>query len=220
MFHMKRIGILFVVLLTLTACGSGAASVEGEQNEIASETERMEITDDYAEDALPVTQQLALGSLLLEETDLAVDPDQTLDLVPYWKLYKSLLESDTTAPEELDALVNEIQEIMTAGQVNYIAGLQLTQEDMTTLAEELGIMRPEGMEEGAAGGQGGLGGGLGGGGGTSEEGIPGEGEATMDPELMATKQAEREAIGGEQSSRMTIPLLEALISLLERKAGS
>ena len=223
MSHMKRIGILFVVLLTLTACGSSAVSVEGEQNEISGETERMEITDDYAEDALPVTQQLALGSLLLEETDLAVDPDQALDLVPYWKLYKSLLESDTTAPEELDALVNEIQEIMTADQVNYIAGLQLTQEDMTTLAEELGIvdqMRPEGMEEGAAAGQGGLGGGLGGGGGMSEEGIPGEGEATMDPELMATKQAEREAVGGEQSSRMTIPLLEALISLLEGKVGN
>lgn len=219
MSHMKRFGILFVVLLTLTACGSGDAGVDGEQNEIAGETERMEITDDYAEDALPVTQQLALGSLLLEETDLAVDPEQALDLVPYWKLYKSLLESDTTAPEELDALVNEIQEIMTAGQVNYIAGLQLIQEDMTTLAEELGIvdqMRPEGMEEGAAAGQGGLGGG----GGTSEEGIPGEGEATMDPELMATKQAEREAVGGEQSSRMTIPLLEALISLLEGKVGS
>ena len=196
MSHMKRIGILIVVLLMLTACGSGDASVDGEQNEIAGETERMEITDSYAEDALPVTQQLALGSLLLEETDLAVNPEQALDLVPYWKLYKSLLENDTTAPEELDALVNEIQEIMTADQVNYIAGLQLTQEDMTTLAEELGIvdqMRPEGMEEGAAEGQGGLGGGLGGGGGTSEEGIPGEGETTMDPELMATKQAEREA---------------------------
>ena len=216
MSYMKRIGMLFVVLLMLTACGSNTAVVD--------EINKMELTADYAEDALSVAQQLTLGSLLLEETDLAVDAEQALDLVPYWKLYKSLLESDTTASEELEALVKEIQEIMTDDQVNYIADLQLTQEDMTTLVEELGIvdqtMRPEGMEEGAAAGQGGLGGGLGGGGGTPEEGIPGEGDATMDPELIATKQAEREAAGGGQSSRMTIPLLEALISLLEGKAGS
>jgi hypothetical protein len=38
---------------------------------------------------------------------------------------------------------------------------------------------------------------------------------------MATMQAEREAAGGvRQSNRMTIPLVDALISLLEEKAGS
>ena len=97
MSYMKRIGILFVVLLMLTACGSNTAAVD--------EIDKTELNADYAEDALSVAQQLTLGSLLLEETDLAVDAEQALDLVPYWKLYKSLLESDTTASEELDALV-------------------------------------------------------------------------------------------------------------------
>lgn len=218
MSQLKRIGMLIVVLLLLTACGSNAAGIDGEQNEIAGESERMEITDDYAEDALSKNMQLAVGSLLLEDTYLAVDAEMASDLIPYWKLFISLSESDTTAPEELEALVKEIQEIMTADQINYIVGLQLTQEDMTTLVEEMGIvdqMRPEGMEEGAGAGQG-----LGGGEGLPEGGVPGGGDTTMDPELIATMQAEKEAAGGSQSSRMIIPLLEALISQLEGKAGS
>ena len=119
-------------------------------------------------------------------------------------------------------LINEIQEIMTVDQVNYIAGLQLTQEDMMTLINDLGIFeqtrpddgdggtgfnRPEGLPEGTrpGGGQGG----------------PGGGDVNIDPELLATMQAEREASGGgRQSSRMTIPLVDELISLLEEKAGS
>ena len=215
MSKMKRIGMLMVVFLLLTACGSNVVEGDVEQNETGGVTERMELTDDYAEDALSENMQLVIGSLLLEDIDLAIDSDLASTLLPYWKLFISLSESDTTAPEELDALVNEIQEIMTVDQVNYIAGLQLTQEDMTTQIEILGIVdniRPEGLEEGAAGGQGGLGGG----GGSPDGELP-EG---MDPELIATMQAEKEAAGEGQSSRMITPLLEALISLLEEKAGS
>ena len=181
----------------------------------------MELTADYAEDALSIAQQLSLGSLLLEDTDLAVDPEQALDLVPYWKLYRSLLGSDTTAPEELDSLLKEIQEIMTAEQVNYIANLQLNQETMMTLVNEMGIidLRQDGTGEGGIGF-------------VPPEGLPdgvrpgggggqGGGDGSMDPELMATKQAERAAAGGgKQSNRLTIPLVEALISLLEGKVGS
>lgn len=225
----KRLGMLIVVMLLLTACGSNTAvvdeidnstQVEEGQSETSVEAGRMELTADYAEDALSVAQQLTLGSLLLEETDLAVDAEQAPDLLPYWKLYKSLLESDTTAPEELDSLLKEIQEIMTAEQVKYIANLQLNQETMMTLVNEMGII--DLRREGTGGGGTGL---------NLPEGLPegvwpggrqGGGDGTMDPELIATKQAEREAAGGgvRQSNRLTIPLVEALISLLEEKAGS
>lgn len=230
MSNKKSLGMFIIVMLLLTACGSNSAAVDEidnsaqvaeEQSVTGENIEKVELTADYADDALSIAQQLTLGSLLLEETDLAVDAEQAPDLVPYWKLYKSLLESDTTAPEELEALLKEIQEIMTAEQVNYIANLQLNQETMMTLVNEMGIIDlrldgsgeggtgfvppeglPDGVRPGGGGGQGG-------------------GDGTMDPELMATKQAERAvAGGGKQSNRLTVPLVEALISLLEGKINS
>ncbi len=231
MSNKKSLGIFIVVMLLLTACGSNSAAVDDIDNsaQVAEgqsvtgdiNIEKMELTADYAEDALSITQQLSLGSLLLEDTDLAVDPEQALDLVPYWKLYRSLLGSDSTAPEELDSLLKEIQEIMTAEQVNYIASLQLNQETMMTLVNEMGIfdLKQDGTGEGGIGfvPPEGLPDGVRPGGGAGQGG----GDGSMDPELMATKQAERAAAGGgRQSNRMTIPLVEALISLLEGKAGS
>ncbi len=231
MTYKKQFGILLmVVFLLLSACSSNSAeltdnelSPDSGQSEDELNADSVKLTDDYAEDALSIAQQLTLGSLLLEETDLAVDAEQASDLIPYWKLYRSLLGSDTTAPEELDSLLKEIQEIMTADQVSYIANLQLNQETMMTLVNEMGIIDlrkdgtgeggigfipPEGLPDGVRPG-GGQGGGQGG------------GDGSIDPELMATKQAEREAAGGgRQSNRLTIPLVEALISLLEGKAGS
>ena len=228
MTYKKQLGILLmVVFLLLSACSSDSSeltdnglSPDTGQSEEELNTDKVELTDDYAEDALSIAQQLTLGSLLLEETDLAVDPELASDLITYWKLYRSLLGSDTTAPEELDSLLKEIQEIMTAEQVSFIANLQLNQETMMTLVNEMGIfdlkqdgtgeggigfIPPEGLPDGVRPG-GGQGGGQGG------------GDGSLDPELMATKQAERAAAGGgRQSNRLTIPLVEALISLLEGK---
>ena len=70
-----------------------------------------------------------------------------------------------------------------------------------------GADRPEGFPAGT-----GPGGGQGG----------GRGAEGMDPELVATMQAEREAEGGSsfRNNRFIVPLIEELISLLEEKAGS
>ena len=223
---MKKLGLLIVVVLLLTACGSESTGVDVVENSGSSaediEAGREQLRVDYADNALSPALQLAVGTLLLEETDLAVDADQAATLVPYWKLYVTLTESDTTAPEELNALINEIQILMTPDQVSYIAGLELIQEDLMTLINELGIFedlradgsgdgsgasRPEGMPEGVrpGGGQGG-----------------GRGAEGMDPELVATMQAQREEDGGGsfRNNRFIIPLVEELISLLEEKAGS
>jgi len=243
---MKRIikvGVLLTVLLILTACGADepaatngeeiapsaesyeAAESEGSTEEESQPRSRDELRADFADNALQPASQLIVGTLMLEDTEYAVDAELAPYLVPYWKVYRSLLESDTTAPEELAALIDEIQEVMDADQVNYIASLELTQEDLMVFMNESGIMedmRPEGIEEGdgtrpgrpdgmpegtgPGGGQGGQGGGMDG----------------MDPEVMATMQAEREAAGGgggTAGNRMITPLIEALIELLESKAG-
>lgn len=236
MNSMKKIGVLIIVVLLLTACGTESGDVQEIDNAgdtalnsedngdvSSSDQRREELRGDFRETALPPVTQLVVGTLLLEETELAMDTELAVTLIPYWKLYINLTESDTTAPEELDALVTEIEGLMTTDQINYIAELQLTQEDMYTLINELGVMeqlrpkavgdtegggfnRPDGMPEGfQPGGEGRPGGGV---------GIEG-----MDPEMQVTMQARREDEGG-MFSRMNIPLVEALVSLLEGKSGS
>ena len=244
----KILGLVVLGALLITACGSEAVQIDEttlaaeSASEVAVETTgetatdgegesppektREELRADFAESALPPASQLVLGTLMLEDTEYAVDAELAPYLIPYWKLYRSLLESDTSAQEELDALINEVQEVMDADQVNYIAGLELTQEDLMTYMNESGIMeklqsegaadgegpgfmRPDGMPEGMQPGDGqGRG-----------QGGPG-GMEGMDPETMATMQAEREARGGAVgigANRMMVPLLEKLISLLEEK---
>jgi hypothetical protein len=247
MSRLIMIGLFVMVTVLITACGSGAVQVDeidaaaesaaevaventgdtatDEESESQVEKTREELRADFADNALPPASQLLLGTFLLEDSEFAVDADLAPYLVPYWKLYKSLLESDTTASEELDALIAEIQDVMDVDQINYIAGLELTQEDLTTYMNESGIMenmRLKGAEDGDGTGTRpgqpddipagtGPGGGQGG------------GDGVMDPELQATMQAEREArgtAGGMGASRMMVPLIDALVELLEGKAGS
>ena len=209
----KQMGLILILVLFVSACSSTGSQ----------EAAGVELSNDYAEDALSVEMQLVVGSLILEESDQAVTSELASSLVPYWKMYLSLAESDTAAPEEMDAVMSEIQALMTQDQVSYIAGLQLTQESMKTLLDDSGIMeqlsmesigtgdgtgeRPEGMVPGS-----GLGGGAG-------AGVDTEG---MDPELVATMQAEREEEGAESVSanRLLVPLIEQLILQLEGIAGS
>ena len=209
----KQMGLIVILVLFISACSSTGSQ----------EAAGVELSNDYAEDALSVEMQLVVGSLILEESDKAVTAELASSLVPYWKMYLSLAESDTAAPEEMDGVISEIQGMMTQDQVSYIAGLQLTQESMMTLLDDSGITeqlslesmgtgdgtgeKPEGMVPGS-----GAGGGAG----------AGAGMEGMDPELIATMQAEREEEGAESSSanRMLVPLIEQLILQLDGIAGS
>ena len=224
MSYKKQLGmLLMVVFLLLSACSSNSSELtdnpdtETEQSEEGLNDGKVELTEDYADDALSVRMQLVVGSLLLENTDLAVDTVMAEKLLPYWKMYKVLAESDTKAQEEMDAVIGQIQDTMTADQLSYIVDLQITQETMLTLVSDLGINEKfisEGMKEGAGTGI------------DRPEGfVPGSGrgggqDGNIDPELMATKQAAREDAGDGMMSRLTIPLVDELISLLEEKAGS
>lgn len=230
MSMLKKAGLLLIVVLLLVACGSNSVdqsssvanspeveSSEDPQGEQTAEGERQLLRENLANSDLPLATQLAAGTYLMDSTEHSVDPDQAELLIPYWKLYLSLLESDATAPEELDAMINEIQGVMTSEQLSYIADLTLVQEDLMTLMSDLGInqglrldgeeggegfTRPEGMQ-------------LGGGEGRGQGGAEG-----MDPEVMATMQARREEIGrggGMAANRMQTPMIEALIELLEGK---
>jgi len=245
MSWMKRVSILLVAALLLVSCGARTTNndsvvpTEGENSEssVSGDRNTQKLKTDYAEDALSPVAQLALGTIMLEDTEHPVDSDMAAELLPYWQLYLNMMNSDTAAQQEQDSLIADIQTVMDEDQMNYIAGLELTQEDLMSMGTQLNLadrtsvqdgensdtgstrqngrgVPPDGMPEGLGPGDGGFGGGPGGG---------QDGQA-VDPELMATMQAQRGDFGGVGSglgaNRMLQPLIQALIDLLESKTAS
>ena len=196
----KKMWILALIILALFLAGC--------QGENTPEVEAGALNTNYAEDALPIDTQLIVGTINLEETELAIDAEMAEELLPLWKMYKSLVESDITVQEEITALINQIQDTMTSEQIEAIVSMELTKEDMATLNQGMG-QRPDGAKEE---GSGGFGGGQGG-------GMPGAGAggADMSPEEIATAQAMREEMSSGTRNMFNAQLAERLISFLEAK---
>ena len=217
MKKVKFLGVLVSLTLILVACGG----TDG-----AANTATTALNEDYP-DALTIQTQLTLGTLKLEETDLAVDSAQATELLTLWQAIRSLSSSDITAEGEIEAIVNQILDTMSPEQLEAIAAMELTQEGILELTQELGIARggdwtgegdprssaPDEMVPSSGGGPGGgMGGGPGGGG-------FGELGGDLDPEQIATLQAER---AEKQSSgdRFTMFLINPLIQMLEERIQS
>jgi len=196
---------LIISLLFLAGC----------QGESISEGETGVLNGTYAEDAIPIVTQLIVGTINLEETDLAVDAEMAEELVLLWKMYKSLVESDTTAQGEITALIDQIQDAMTTEQIEAIAAMELTKEDMASLNQEMGWGAQKAPDEAKNGESGGFGRGQGG----MPGGIPGgDGkQGNMTPEQIATAQAKRQEMGGGVRNMFNAKLVEGLISILEGK---
>lgn len=94
-------------------------------------------TTETAQTALQA--RLAVGTLMLEDTELAVTTEQAKALLPLWKAVKSLSASDTASQAEIQALYDQIQETMTAEQLQAIQDMDLTPETTQALMQKLGI---------------------------------------------------------------------------------
>jgi hypothetical protein len=219
MTKLKFLGVIVSLTLILVACGSANS---------AATSATMVLNEAYL-DALPIQTQLTLGTLKLEDTDLAVDSEQAAELLILWQAVLSLSTSDITAEGEIEAVVNQILDTMSSEQLEAIAAMELTQEGIFELTQELGIVRggdltseddsrgsiPDRMFPG--GGQGGGIPGSGpGGGGQRPEGFEGFSQ-DMDPEQIATLQAER---GGQTGigNRSSMFLINPLIQMLEGRS--
>ncbi|OGN89860.1 MAG: hypothetical protein A2Y88_11310 [Chloroflexi bacterium RBG_13_48_10] len=88
--------------------------------------------------SISTATKLALGTLKLEGTTIAVTSDEASELLPLWQAYQSVSNSDTVSQVELDALVNQIQGVMTAEQVMAVDELKLTDQSLTELLQSLG----------------------------------------------------------------------------------
>ena len=215
MIKVKILGLVVSLSLILVACG-------GTNN--AEISARTVLNEDYP-DALSVQTQLTLGTLKLEESDLAVDAEQAAELLTLWQAIRSLSSSDIAAEGEIEAIVNQILETMSSEQLDAIAAMELTQEGIFELTQELGLARdgdlttdgdprgtaPDGKVPSSGGGPGGgMGGGPGGGG-------IGELGGDLDPEQNATLQAER-AEKQSLGDRSTMFLINPLILMLEERS--
>jgi len=125
---------ILLILLGLTACGSGAANADPGTTQAADSL----LPTDY-DNALPATTQLVVGTLKLDGTANEVDVQTATELLPLWQAAKSLSSSDSTAPEELNALFKQIEETMTPEQIQAIEAMKLTRDDMTQVFQQMGM---------------------------------------------------------------------------------
>jgi hypothetical protein len=153
--------IMALVLVLLTGCGASQATPEPAAGDEAYVSAYL---DTSYEAALSVSGQLALGILQLEETGNAVSADQAGALLPLWQ---ALRGGGLQSQEEMSAVLKQIEATMTGEQLEAIAGMRLTLDDLRAWAESQGL----GLEGGE---------GLGG---------PGRG-GQLSPEARATRQAQ------------------------------
>jgi hypothetical protein len=208
--------VLTFLGLVLAACGTASNGAQSGSDPLGNPSA----------DALPESSQLVIGTLKLDGTDRAVGAEQAAELLPLWQTYLSLSASDTAAREELEALVEQIRDAMTPEQMQAIADMQLTRDDMFAVMQEQGIGVGAGPQAGDSitGGSpdfappdGGAGFPAGGGG---LQGGP-AGEQSLSPDQIATAQAARAAGGGAPGfDRLPTPLLNVLIEFLRAKAGA
>jgi len=219
----KTIFLTLILTLLLAACGGTAETASSTDSSASSaETAQGENGEsfDIGSRELPISSALAIGTLKLEDTDQAIASDQAADLLPLWQVLNSLTTSDTAAPAEINAVLEQIQETMTSEQMAAIEAMELTGEDIFATMQELGIEvgGGEGRPEGSGTGQG-PGGGFPGGGppGGGPGGGGGFGGSELSPEQIATAQARRAEGGGGFGNRIMASLIPAVIELLESK---
>ncbi len=220
MRRIMTLTLLAALAVMLAACSATATSstdATGSQTAAAAGTP---IPNNVS---LPVLTQLVIGTFKLEDTELAITPDQATTLLPLWLAVRSLSASDTAASEEMAALEQQIQDTMTTEQTDQINAMQLTRADLQTLAGELGATFGNDNQASTTGTPGAQAFPDGGvppdGGALPDGGIPLDGGALPSGSLTTEQQATREASGASQPN-VSVPsaFVDALIQLLEAKA--
>jgi len=217
--------VILVVSLLLVAC-----TTNGQGNIVqasSSNTTRSPNSNGYVAE-MPITMKLALGTIKLDESNYPVTPDQAKELLPLWKALRTLSKSDTAASQEIEAVQRQLQSTMTDQQLKAIDDMDLTFQDMRTIAEKLGInlgfgggganMSPELRETAQAARQSGQGGRLGG----EFFGPPGGGPGGLGGQSGSSQEARQTAMAQFSNQRganlgVNPALLDAIIEFLNAK---
>lgn len=221
---MKKL-LFFTLTLTLLLVACGGST------EIATPEDPAAQFDPNIRE-LDLSTKLALGTLKLDNTDLAIASDQAADLLPLWQVLSSMSGSETASQVEIEALIRQIQDTMTPEQIAAIEDMNLTQADIFATMQELGLANAPQVNAQGTPQAGGFGNGQRRNGDIPEGGFPGGGPPDggpgggfggegLSPDQIATAQARRaENGGGGFGNRLMTPLVEAVINLLESKTGS
>ena len=126
-----------LLVLVLSACGGNAAA-EADSAIVSGDSPPAETNNDIPFE-LPIEMTLMLGTVKLDDTAYAVDAQQAAELLPLWKALRSLSESETAAQAEIEAVISQITDSMTTEQMQAIAEMNLTMQEMVDVAEMLGI---------------------------------------------------------------------------------
>lgn len=103
------------------------------------------------ENALPIPNQLALGIFKLDETGTSISSEQATALLPLWKAYRSLSANEDGSSQEINALIVQVQEALSEDQLQAIAAMKLTMQDLAQLAQEKNLALGAGGPGGGAG---------------------------------------------------------------------
>jgi hypothetical protein len=226
---MKKYLVVFlslVLVVGLAACTSSSTVNGGSSGTINT---------NYA-NAVSVQSQLAAGMLKLEGTASAVTKTQAVPLLMLWKAIRSLSANSATSQIEINAVMEQIQETLTAEQIKAIADLKLTQTNLTEVMQNASVSyslnatpqasgtrqttrvavgsggRPEG---GGVPGGGMPGGGMPAGGG----GVPGDGIGGVITTPNASTQSTAQARVAAQGSASPTGLINLVIAFLEKRAN-
>jgi hypothetical protein len=91
---------------------------------------------------LPLSVQLALGTLKLEGTAQAVTAEQAAKLLPLWQEAFAMSQSSDVKVADLELIFTQIQSVMTSEQMATIQSMEVGSEEIAALAQNLGIEHP------------------------------------------------------------------------------
>lgn len=134
--------------------------------------------------ALPQRNQLLLGTVGLADAGEPVTAAQAQKLLPLWQGIRATLNSGAASDAETNALLTQIEAVLTDAQIAAIRDMKLTQTQLQDWAKSQGIATGAGDGSGQGTGK------------------------SLSPEARATRQAEREASG---ASSLSQALLDAVI---------
>jgi hypothetical protein len=152
---MKKTASLFTILLAilvLTACSAlTQAGNPSTANTSGTQAAPNSTTGAFGSQPLSEQEQLIIGIFKLEGTDQAVTALQAAELLPLWQTMKVLAASDTASPQEIQAIIDQVNETITVAQHQMITDMKLTRQDMVTVMQDQGLGFQQGQRGGFSG---------------------------------------------------------------------